>query len=317
MKKSIILIALALMLQLGCKTQQPFFPVATVESFLNEMVDFMEANHINRANIDWVAFRESVQLDGKNAETIADTDTSILLALELLNDNSSFVIKSNGEVLTFSVPCTDVKPPALTTSPDIGYIKIPPYSNVGVSAAIFAEKMHGDIRDQDKSDLKGWIIDLRENTGGNLWPMIAGIGPILGNGTAGFFVDSNGEKKPFGYNTGSSTFNEGNVVTVSFPYTLVSPDSKVAVLMDKSTTNAGEVVAIAFSGKANTKSFGTLTCGKAGGNQSFFMSNGAALYITTAFLHDRNDVNKQGVLTPDVVLDNAVIFDKAVEWINE
>ena len=37
-------------------------------------------------------------------------------------------------------------------------------------------------------NIKYWIIDLRENWGGDMYPMIAGLAPIIGEGTYGYFV---------------------------------------------------------------------------------------------------------------------------------
>lgn len=306
------------LIQLGCSTQEPFFKPTTVEEYLTEMLDYMEQNHINRKSIDWVTFRQAVQQKGATFASINEADESVLLALEMLNDQTSFVITSLGQPLTFSTPCTDTEAPEVTVPEGIGYIKIPTFGNTGVNAAVFAEKMHAEIQAQDKADLKGWIIDLRENTGGNMWPMLAGIGPILGNGIAGYFVDSDNVKNSISYADGAAIYEDDAVVAVSFPYTLVSTNSKVAVLVDHATTNAAEAVAIAFIGKANTRSFGPLTCGRAGGNQTFSLIDGSVLYLTVAFLADRNETEQRGQLTPDELInDPAMIFEKAVEWINE
>lgn len=317
MKRLIPIILTLAIIIAGCKADNPFAPTSA-EAYLNEMIDIMEANHINKDNIDWPALRAAVLQKAVGATGIAGADESVILALQLLDDKNSFVLTARNTILEYREPCEDVVPPAVTISDDIGYVKIPPYSDFGVNAAIFAELMHGKIRDQDKTDLKGWIVDLRQNTGGNLWPMIAGIGPILGDGTVGFFVNSSGAKTPFGFKGGSSTYNNESVVTVSFPYTLVSTSSKVAVLMDHSTTNAGEAVVVAFSGKPNSRSFGAATCGQGGGSQPFQLSDRSVLYLSVAFLVDRNEKNFQGVIQPDeVVSDPAMIFEKAVEWINQ
>jgi len=317
MNRKVTVLMIVAILLAACEAQNPFAP-PPAEDYLNEMIDVMQANHINKDAIDWVSLRASVLQDAASASIIAQADESILLALELLDDKSSFVLTARGNIIEYRVPCEDTEPPAVTIPSDIGYIKIPPYSNFGISAAIFAEKMHGEIRDQDKVDLKGWIIDLRENTGGNLWPMIAGIGPVLGDGIAGYFVNNSGEKTPFGYSAGSSTYDDDAIVTVSFPYTSLSPNAKVAVLVDKTTTNAGEAVLAAFSGRSNTRSFGNSTCGQGGGNQPFQLSDGSILYLSVAFLNDRNQKNLQGVIQPDeLISDPALIFDSAVNWINE
>jgi C-terminal processing protease CtpA/Prc len=319
MKKTVFIKVIALFSMLGCSTQSSVFPVTSVETYLNQMIDYMESNHINRANINWVEFRANVQQQGTSAAKIADANETILYALELLNDQTSFLITKQGAVIQYGTACTDTNPDVVSGSTEIGYIKIPPFNGTGISAAVFAEKMHGEIRDQDLAALKGWIIDLRQNTGGNMWPMIAGVGPILGEGTAGFFVDSNLDQKPFGYLEGSSTFDDVPVVTITQPYKLsASIGVKVAILVDHATTNAGETVAVAFSGKALSKSFGASTCGRASGNQSFSLSDGSALFLTTSYLTDRNAVSKQGPIAPDeVVSDPALVFTAAVDWINQ
>lgn len=305
-------------LLIACSPNNPFAP-PPADNYLNEMIDVMQANHVNKDNIDWVALRAAVLKKAEGVQTIAGANEAVLLALELLDDKNSFVLTALGDIIEYRVPCTDTEPPAVTVPADIGYIKIPPYSNFGINAAIFAEKMHGEIRDQDRADLKGWIIDLRENTGGNLWPMIAGIGPVLGDGTIGFFVKSSGTKTPFGYKSGSATYDDEAIVTVSFPYApLLSVSSKVAILVDHSTTNAGEAVAVAFSGRVNTRSFGATTCGQGGGSQPFQLSDRSVLYLSVAFLIDRNEKNFQGEIQPDEVFtDRALIFDAAVDWINQ
>lgn len=281
------------------------------------MVDYMENNHINKSTINWVEFRANVQQSGTSAARIADANEAILYALELLNDQTTFMITAQGQLISFETACTDVKPQEVTSTADIGYVKVPAFSGTGVSAAVFAEKIQTDIKTQDHDGLKGWVIDLRENTGGNIWPMIAGVGPLLDSTTTGFFVDSNQDEKPFGYSLGSATFDESPVVTVANPYVALSGDSKIAILLDHSVTNAGEVVAIAFSGMTSTRSFGASTCGRARGNQGFQLSDGSVLYLATSFLIDRDRVNKLGPIVPDeVVTDPTLTFSKAIEWIN-
>ena len=35
---------------------------------------------------------------------------------------------------------------------------------------------------------RGWIVDLRQNTGGNMWPMIAAVAGLLDRGILGHFL---------------------------------------------------------------------------------------------------------------------------------
>ena len=73
-------------------------------------------------------------------------------------------------------------------------------------------------------------MDLRDNGGGNMWPMIAGIGPLLGDGLYGHFVDADEQVVRWGYENGASYIEDMDVVTVDVPYSLLNPQPKIAVL---------------------------------------------------------------------------------------
>ena len=40
----------------------------------------------------------------------------------------------------------------------------------------------------------GWVVDLRLERGGGMWPVLAVAGPILGDGTVGMFIDADRNK---------------------------------------------------------------------------------------------------------------------------
>ncbi|CAG5006683.1 hypothetical protein DYBT9275_03875 [Dyadobacter sp. CECT 9275] len=44
----------------------------------------------------------------------------------------------------------------------------------------FANKLIEQIAALDGNGTDSWIIDLRDNWGGNRWPMLAGLAPIIG-----------------------------------------------------------------------------------------------------------------------------------------
>ncbi|MGA7930969.1 MAG: S41 family peptidase, partial [Candidatus Sulfotelmatobacter sp.] len=51
----------------------------------------------------------------------------------------------------------------------------------------FADKLHRLTVDLQAQKPDSWIIDLRGNLGGNMWPMLAGIGLVVGEGDLGSF----------------------------------------------------------------------------------------------------------------------------------
>jgi hypothetical protein len=141
-----------------------------------------------------------------------------------------------------------------------------------VRTVAFANAIQAVLRDRDRDGLAGWIVDLRGNGGGNMWSMVAGLGPVLGEGLVGYFIDPLGQRIPWEYRHPSS-FNGGTaVVTVTSPYTLRRPMPRVAVLTDVRIASSGEATAIAFRGRPNTRSFGEPTCGLSTANQGFTLS---------------------------------------------
>lgn len=291
------------------------------ERFLNEVLDVMEANSINRYKIDWSDFRTKVfERVGKvgGAQTIRDTYPGIREALVLLGDNHSSYTRVDGSVIFVGSPQCNFQNIANPSLPEnIGYVKVNSFfSSSEIADDIsFAEEIQDQIMNQDSPDILGWIVDLRSNGGGNMWPMIAGIGPILGEGTAGYFIDPDNNQTSWGFLNGSSVFNGSAITQLSNSYELIVPNPKVAVLLDNGVASSGEVICISFIGRENTKSFGISTCGLSTSNRPFLLSDNSSLNLTTAYLADRNK-NLYGIsINPNVFVNNENIIQHAVEWI--
>lgn len=296
---------------------------AVAKNFINEVLDVMEANSLNRNTIDWESFRDEVFETAGAAQTINAVYDSgaIVRALELLGDNHSKISRENGEVLSASTvicPFSDIEPPSAESIPaNIGYIFITGFNSpTEEERTSFAENLQEIIREKDSPENIGWIVDLRPNNGGNMWPMLAGIGPILGEGIAGYFVGPNGEETPWSYSEGSSISGQRTVTQVQNPYTLFNDGPKVAVLLDVFTASSGEAIAISFSNRNNTSFFGTASCGLSTANSSFVLSDESLLNLTTAVLADRQKNAFGGKIKPDFPVNNDELIARAIEWLN-
>jgi carboxyl-terminal processing protease len=159
-------------------------------------------------------------------------------------------------------------------------------------------------------------VDLRGNGGGNMWPMIAGLGPVLGDGPAGVFVDPVGAQTEWGYERGSSTLDGTTQVAVSAPYRLRRQQPRVAVLSDNRIASSGEATLISFRGRPGARSFGTATCGLSTSNRGYALSDGAVLILTVAVMGDRHR-NKYGdSIAPDeIIADPSQAVARAIAWL--
>jgi len=308
-----------LLIMITCKSNESFSSVA--RSYLNEILSVMQTNSINRNTIDWDKFKQNVFAHAINAQTIADTYNAISYALISLGDHHSFYITSKGGYLYNNPPvtCGGSTQPDVTLPDSVGYIRIAAFapSPQSADAVQFAQSMQNTIKSRDRSYLKGWLVDLRGNSGGDMWPMITGVGPIVGAGVLGYFIDSYGHSSTWTYNSGTSSLNGSNMTTVTTPYTLINPQLKVAVLIDCLTASSGEAVAVAFEGRPYTKFFGASpSCGLSTANQAYSLSDGAQLYLTTAVDADRNNVKYGNSIAPDVLTtSSADAVTAAISWL--
>jgi hypothetical protein len=285
--------------------------------YLEAVLDTMQANSVNRLKIDWVSFRSQTYAAIPGAQTIQETYPAIRVALGLLNDRHSFFRQPGGSnILNPNAPtdCGVASSPVTGVPADIGYVYVGAFGGPG--GAEFAAQIQQRIREQDSDQIAGWIVDVRRNGGGNMWPMIAGVGPILGAGTAGFFVPPFGSATRWGYGAQGSFSGSALAQPVSDAYALRRPNPRVAVLTDKGVASSGEAVVVAFRARPDTRSFGTETCGVPTSNFGFAMSDGATLLLTTALDADRTGQTYDAPIAPDeVITDPGGVVQRAIEWI--
>jgi C-terminal processing protease CtpA/Prc len=200
----------------------------------------------------------------------------------------------------------------------IGYLSIPGFLSIDAKVIdSFANSIHNAIREMDNAAIiKGWIVDLRKNTGGNMWPMVLGLNPLIGTDVTPGYFQTAGSKKSVPWTITSSVNN----ITLDSPYQLKKPTAKIAVLYSKRTSSSGEMTAITFIGKQNTRSFGTATGGYTTSNAIYNLSDGNIFVLASSYSLDRNKKVYVGKIIPDVLVDNAdekVVLERAIEWIKE
>jgi len=184
---------------------------------------------------------------------------------------------------------------------NIGYIKIKEFKiNDSISVQKYADSLQQKIKPIDNKNLKGWILDLRENRGGNCWPMLTGLGPLLGNGICGYFIDNNNQKEAWFYRDGKSGVNNSTIIKTSKKaYALLNNTNSIAILTGSNAASSGEVVVTAFHNKNNTKSFGENTSGLSTAPSTFKLSDGAMIVISTAIYADRKGIAFGKKIKPD------------------
>jgi hypothetical protein len=294
---------------------------ARAADYVNELLNIMQNNSINRDRINWVDFRTQVIQRASGAQTIADLYPAITLALGLLNDHHSFYQAAGGGGLGNPNGLRCAAPVAATPNvpPDVGYVRITAFSsNVTGADRAFADAIQDQIRMRDAPNLSGWIVDVRGNGGGNMWPMVAGVGPVLGDGVAGFFVPPAGAPVEWSVRNGMASSGATEIVRTTVPYALLAGSlPRAAVLTDNLVASSGEAVVVSFRGRPNTRSFGSATCGLSTANSSYRLSDGSTLQLTTALMADRARVSYGIPIPPDEVVsgDGDIVVQRAIGWL--
>jgi Peptidase family S41 len=298
------------------KPPQPAPNPEATRAYLDGLLNTMQSHSINKDTIDWATFRAQVLATAANAQTIPDLYPAIETALRLLDDRESYYQVSSGGVI--GPPpvggCAIGAPVAVNPPSTVGYVKVGNCDCQGRAADQFAESIQDAIRRADNAGIVGWIVDLRGNFGGNMWPMIAGVGPVLGEGIIGW-IQYNDREYEREYRDGAAMSFGDIFARVATPYRLLKEDPKVAVLTDGSVQSAGEGVAIFFKGRADTRSFGAPTCGHQHLQLPYSFDDGT-LQLVTSQHADRLKRRYAGSIAPDeIVADPVEAVRRAVAWV--
>ena len=288
------------------------------KDYLSEILQVMKEHTITRYDVDWGNLETEVSILSANAKSIKETYPAITKALKLLNTNHSSLYSASGDRLAYysAIKC---EYPTVTKNPlinNIGYISVDTFNSTDeIAMQNYATSLQKQIAHQDNADLIGWIVDLRVNAGGNMYPMIAGVGPLLGDNIHGYFIDANEKTESWGYEKGSSFIGGNIVVTVDEPYILLNPLPKIAVLSSQRLASSGEAVLISFKKKFNVKTFGTDSCGLSTANKAFTLSDGSMLVLTTGIMADSEQQKYGGRVPVDQQESPEEVLNKAIEWL--
>jgi carboxyl-terminal processing protease len=189
--------------------------------------------------------------------------------------------------------------------PKIGYVRLRSFARpVEASLPPLLEELRAQ-------GAEGWILDLRDNTGGEVRTFAAVASLFLDQRTLGMTIARDGAESPI---TGDGAAHRA--------YT-----QPLALLVSNLSASAAELMAADVQDFGAGRLFGTTTAGCFGTSQLFRLPDGTAYWVTTRALQSggaRRDVHKVGV-TPDEVLvrtreDLATGRDpqlaRALEWLS-
>lgn len=123
------------------------------------------------------------------------------------------------------------------------------------------------------------VVDLGAQRGGNAWPPLTAMMPLLGPGNTAAFVDRQGSRTALvsPSHLAKELREQQRVGTPLLRFA----GQPVAVVLDRTTSSAGEMLAIALLGEGERiRTFGYTTDGRTSANMTHVLPDGSLLVLT-------------------------------------
>ncbi len=277
---------------------------------LDEAFSFMQRNYYRKSTVEWNSLMAAAKQKLAASGNCNDTYDIISGCFKTLNETHSFIMSPAKAAIYNNTAAGQQEKPAIKElvgdiksellENGIAYLTVPWVSTTdSVVCTLIADSLQQLISSLDARGAKSWIIDLRKNTGGNCWPMLAGIGPLLGDGICGYFVSAK-EKIAISYKDGAAS--QGSHVRCrvsSNGYKLKDDKKSIIVLTGRRTVSSGEIVALAFKGKEQVYLYGEPTAGYTTANATYTLSDNSMLVLTVCLEADRTGKVCDGKIMPD------------------
>ena len=244
-----------------------------------------------------------LKINGEDFEN-ASFDAAADFIRGLKNDEVELTVlrEQTGETLTFSMEREKIETYSVAygvTEEGLGYIQISSFT------ALTAKQFSAAREELEKQNVKGLIIDLRDNLGGLVTGVRDTLSDFIPKGNLLVYTeDKNGNRKEE-KSSGGEPF-----------------EIPVAVLVNADTASASEIFAGCIQDYGLGTVIGTVTFGKGIVQNSYTLSDGSVVKLTASHYYTPGGNNIHGVgITPDILVENTeeedLQYEKAVEILME
>jgi len=295
----------------------------SIQVFLDKSLSILQENAINRYGVNWATLRTNVNEKVKGAKSYEEAAQIFPYIFEQIDDHHGALLygkKSFSWNTQVAYQNAEVKKAVKTEQKlrvqllkgDVGYILLPGNNDFsGKNIDRDAQEIRTAIAKLQTNKIRGWILDLRVNTGGSMYQMLAGLSPILGEGQLGSFINQHG------VNDGNWIIRKGNIYLDKTQVSHLDEvnESKAAtlplvVLISGMTASSGEVVAISTIGRDDTMVIGEPTAGYTTANEGFKINEVMGLNLAVDYDADRNGKTYKTKVNPLIGIDGGDNFKK-------
>ncbi len=299
----------------------------SITFFYNDLLSNLELKYLNRAYVDWAKIKKYTLEQALKADDFSTSLATTSVVFDTIKCNHCKLFSDSGfygSTLNKQLSQEDFsreflveleKNPSFQVkriNKNIGYINMPGMLMIDLTQDalnIEAQKMYDEIVELQKTKkIKGWVIDLRFNGGGNVFPMLAALHSLLGDNIMYNAIDNEG------INIGIHTlrkggFYEGKEVKAKvIPSIIPDTEIPVALLIGKLTGSSGEDIAVAFKNRKNVIFIGENTYGFLTGNDLYELPYAIKVALTTSYITDAHE-KYQAYITPDIEIIKEANFE--------
>lgn len=290
--------------------------VASASSYIRE-------NALYAHRIDWNSVETHLSIESYSGASVTDAHLYIGEIVKQLGDFHSHIVTNEMQGARYSsCPSYPSASTHTTRHGVVGYIGVPGFVETSeLPEARYIEAIRQGIAEVNESQLIGWIVDLRENGGGNMWPMLSALAGLLEGPPVGCFIDREKHKYYWSVADGCARLDNQIVSESAYLHDVkLQCHLPLACLTSSKTCSSGEAVVVALKGRKHSRQFGTPTCGLSTANEGYPLPCGSMLWLTTAVFADRSGIQYGSKIQPDVLLDDDIanldMFERAAEWMN-
>jgi hypothetical protein len=209
-----------------------------------------------------------------------------------------------------------------------GYICIPGYNANNDSSINNTIKQWRDtICKNINKPVKGWIIDLRANMGGSMYPMMAALSFLIGDIKFTGSTNTNHQVEHWwSIKKGNIYFDDYQNTSSGIHCMKEQTKAPVVLLTSFYTVSSGEIVVTAFKQRPRTIQIGDTTGGLVTNNHWMPIGNDAVLNLSKGYYADRKRKEYRAGIPADMVIKADENFDDllndkkvlaAIQWLKK
>lgn len=234
-------------------------------SYVKKAIKIMDRSGLYATGDEWEKAKKEAL--SANPVSIEEAHDVVKKALKVAGGKHSFLKEAEIEV---EEKTSEWEMPQVSITDSCGkkiaVVKLPQFSGNHEEGLKYANTVIESVPE----DIEGFIIDLRGNGGGDMYPMISSVHRFI----------SDGNILRFRSRKRTMWITLDYVIQVTGIKKLPAIECPVAILTDEGTGSSAEALLLCFRGLEKARVFGSPTAGYASSNRPYKMSDGSVMVLT-------------------------------------